>query len=232
MKTCSNVNCSIVGSQNTDCFYKNRSTKDGLSSRCKLCHNKEMGKYKKTPEGKAACARGAKKWAQTPEGKKSAKIASKKYNQSPKGKAKDIKSQKKYSKTPKGKDNSSRTLKKYRSTVKGKLTLKKYNQSPKGKENRKRYSSTPKAKFKKTHREASRRANKANATPKCLSDEHKKQILKIYEFAKLVEKTFGIKTHVDHIVPLKGKNVSGLHVPWNLQVLSACENLSKGNKIL
>ena len=49
-----------------------------------------------------------------------------------------------------------------------------------------------------------------------------------YELSQLRTKMFGFSWHVDHIIPLKGRKVSGLHVPQNLQVIPAVENLRKG----
>ena len=79
---------------------------------------------------------------------------------------------------------------------------------------------------------AKRRAYKICATPKWLSKTQLKDIENFYVHAKECEMLTGDKYHVDHIIPLKGKNVCGLHVPWNLQVLPADINIKKGNKLL
>lgn len=73
---------------------------------------------------------------------------------------------------------------------------------------------------------ARRRAAKLNRTPAWAN---KKSIQEVYRQAKLLSILTGIPYHVDHIVPLQGENVSGLHVEYNLEPMPAHENLIKHN---
>lgn len=70
---------------------------------------------------------------------------------------------------------------------------------------------------------ARRRASRKQATPAWLTPEQIAEMRALYVSAP---KGY----HVDHIVPLNGKFVSGLHVPWNLQLLPGPENLKKSSK--
>lgn len=76
---------------------------------------------------------------------------------------------------------------------------------------------------------AKRRTAKAERTPDWLTDEQHERILAFYIEAYRMENETGIKYHVDHVIPLRGKDVCGLHVPWNLQIISATDNLKKSN---
>lgn len=58
-----------------------------------------------------------------------------------------------------------------------------------------------------------------------LLPQHRRWVLAIYETAR------DLGLEVDHVVPVKGKTVSGLHVPWNLQLLAPEVNKTKGNKL-
>jgi hypothetical protein len=77
---------------------------------------------------------------------------------------------------------------------------------------------------------SAKRAKKLQATPSWLTAIHHAQIQEMYDVAVAKTIQTGIKHHVDHIFPLQGKNFSGLHAPWNLQVIPELDNISKKNK--
>lgn len=76
-----------------------------------------------------------------------------------------------------------------------------------------------------------RRAAKLKATPTWLSKDQLDEIKDLYIICSMFKIYTGIEYHVDHIIPLQGKNVCGLHVPWNLQILTESENKKKSRNI-
>ena len=78
---------------------------------------------------------------------------------------------------------------------------------------------------------AKRRAAKLQAHPKW--EEELTQFVheEAYELSTLRKHYTGLTHHVDHVIPLSGKAVCGLHVWNNFAVIPALENLQKGNKL-
>ena len=79
-------------------------------------------------------------------------------------------------------------------------------------------------------RNMKRYTEKKKRVPSWLTTDDFWMIKEIYDLAKKRTELTGVKHHVDHIVPLHGKTVSGLHVPQNLQVLEQIQNIRKKNK--
>jgi ribosomal protein L40E len=93
------------------------------------------------------------------------------------------------------------------------------------------YASTERGKAEHAKRQRVRTAAIVSATPPWLTDEQKAQIQYTYWLARDATAVTGEPYHVDHIIPLRGKTVCGLHVPWNLRVVPAEINLRKHNRL-
>lgn len=117
-------------------------------------------------------------------------------------------------------DRGRRARNKYESTEKGKITRSLIN---------KRYRSYPEKRAKCTALFAKYISAKLNATPTWLTKDHLDLIEMKYKLAAYLTRETGIRWTVDHIIPLQGDNVCGLHVPWNLRVITSSENSSKSN---
>ena len=77
-----------------------------------------------------------------------------------------------------------------------------------------------------------RRRRFRQATPKWLTAEQKLEIRLKYRLAIELSRRLKTPHAVDHIVPLQGEEVCGLHVPWNMEVITQEENLKKSNKLV
>jgi hypothetical protein len=95
--------------------------------------------------------------------------------------------------------------------------------------NKRKYVQNNKPKY--AHYQSVRRARKLEATPIWLTSLDLHNIETEYKLAAWCSEVMGEAYEVDHIVPLQGKQVCGLHVPWNLRVISGKDNKMKGNRI-
>ena len=77
-----------------------------------------------------------------------------------------------------------------------------------------------------------RKAVELKATPKWLTESDWFRINAKYQLAAMFNAYTGEEWEVDHIFPLQGKEVCGLHVPSNLRVIPWLENVKKGNKLI
>jgi len=77
-----------------------------------------------------------------------------------------------------------------------------------------------------------RKRRHRNATPKWITPEQKLAMRELYLHAQKLTAMTGERYVVDHIIPLISHEVCGLHVPWNLRVITQEENLKKSNKLL
>lgn len=185
-------------------FVKDKRNKDGVGAVCKSCEKiRSKEKYFNTKE------------------KRSKKIAE--------WKSKNPDKVKKYEE-------------KHRNSEPRKLYVKEWQKKTIYKNYQRNYAASPKRKRqmalwgiknpgKLTSYSRRRQALKLKAIPKWLTENDHKKIMSFYVLASDLSIKTGIPHEVDHIIPIQGKKVVGLHVPWNLQVITRKLNRLKGNSL-
>lgn len=193
------------------CFSKDKSRKHGLKNRCKDCAKIEFNNYFKNNSDDIRIRNA--NWRKNNR-EKSNKSS---YDYRKKNLEKTKQRQSEYRKNNKEKEQIRHRIYRENNLEKEKLKISNWQKNNPDKVNAKT---------------AKRTSKRLKACPKWLTEDHIKEILNFYTLAKELTKQTGLAHEVDHILPLQGKNISGLHVPWNLQVLPRSINRSKGNKII
>ena len=221
-KSCSKETCLMQNPQPLENFHKNKNAKDGRSSICKNCKNLSEAEYRKTHK-KEIAARGKTQRDKNPDYMK---------NWIQNNKEKHAKIQKK------SKDKNREKIRKdgleyYYNNREHQLALakKRRDENPEKEQARgRKFRQENKGSV--NNRCARRRSKKAKATPIWSTKEDSLEIKTFYIEAARLTKETGIRYDVDHILPINGKTISGLHVHWNLQILPRNLNVRKGNRIL
>lgn len=229
-------------------FYKNRTREDGLTDECKECNRAYSRKWKANNPDKIRAYESLpstieRKKRYQDENRERIRIVQKEWRHTNKSKVdryhKDYRdrhpdrkkeSSEKWRKANMDKVNASKRRRRKADPEKYRLKARElYHRDPE------------------RHRMIQRRSNRRNAgkvrerasysahrrgvaTPSWLGSDQRSEIRSFYECAVMMEEAGYEKRHVDHIVPIAGANVCGLHVPWNLQILPASINMSKGNR--
>lgn len=236
-------------------FHKNSKSKDGLTSNCKICRNTQIRNHAKQPEVAAKLVEyrkankertkaynkqysadnheylleqkriyGKTRYTGAMREKTLAKHAEYRAN----NKEKIAISGKRYRE-----ENKEKTIergKKYHRENRDKILKynREYRARPEVHAHRLKYAKEYRARmYRKLHSDTvARHALRKQATPAW----HEKEAVQfLYKKRNELSKKWGIKLHVDHVIPLQGENVSGLHCLANLQLMDAKLNMSKGN---
>lgn len=202
-----------------DMFYKRTMSPDGLSLICKACEKKY------NQENNAKISETQKKYRE--QNKEEISNYAKAYREA--NKEKIAAKEKEYRQA--NKEKIAERTKKYRQENLEKVTdmQKRYlkNNADKVLARQKRYRENNKPL--RAALERKRQASKICRTPAWLTESDKLRINCLYQLAAMRTRESGQEWNVDHIIPLRGKNVSGLHVPSNLRVITAVENRQKYN---
>ena len=189
-------------------FNRNRTKKDGLGTECRPCANEHSKKYHKENH-EAHLERGREAYSKNPE---SFKARARKWEFENKERKRELAAA-------------------YRAANREKI--KEFSKADWAKHKEKRRAKKKEYRAANPERGAehvrARQTRKQRAMPLWANRE---AIRAIYAKCREISLATGIKHHVDHYYPLKNPLVCGLHNEYNLRIIPAMDNLSKGNRII